>query len=130
MSLRRLLPLLPLLPLATAGCLLGEAYPERYAIEFCHTAFTCVEGEDLSTNTDWSDEAACVEQTAELVRADPKYEGFTHGDCTWDGEAAHSCLEEVAALRSESNCDGTMTLAQLLADGLSPSCAVVYTCDL
>jgi hypothetical protein len=119
---------LTLLPLLMSACLLGEAWPERYAIEVCHTEFECVDGEDLSTNTDWEDEADCVEKTAALVRTDPKYLGFEEGACRWDGAKATECLDAMAALRSSDTCDGAMTHVELAAEGVSPACLVVYDC--
>lgn len=118
------------IPLLSSACILGEAWPERYAVELCATAFTCVEGEDLSTNADWSDEQACVDDVASVVRLDPKYEGFQNGDCTWEGDAATDCLQELSDLRGSDSCDGKMTYAELLVDGVSPRCAVVYACEL
>lgn len=108
-----------------SGCLAGEAYPELYAEAFCQTAYACVGAEETEA-AGFGDEADCRATTQAVVEADPKYLGFQEGDCAWQAAEAKDCLEELAQLRQESSCDGTMTFAAYVADAATPACAAVY----
>jgi hypothetical protein len=116
-----------LLALGLSACLAGEAWPELYAEAYCQTAYVCVGADAVEAAAGFSDEATCRTTTQAIVEADPKYLGFTEGDCDWVASEAKACLDELAQLRGESVCDGAMPYAQFVVDAVTPACAAVYS---
>jgi hypothetical protein len=112
----------------TAACSTGLNYPDRYANEFCKSAYVCIGAEDVEAVTLWDNEAECAIETANIVMQDPGYEGYEEGDCTYDPAAAKACIAEVAQIRSDVDCDGDMGYIAFLTDSLASACANVYDC--
>lgn len=112
-----------------AACSTGANYPDRYANEFCRSAYACIGAEAVESITLWDDEVECREETADIVASDPGFEGFEEGDCAYDPAAAKDCIAEVSEIRSDSDCDGDMGYLAFLADSIANECAEVYDCD-
>jgi len=115
--------------LFAVACSTGGSYPEDYATEFCRSAYACIGAEAVEAITLWDDEAECREETTDIVQNDPGFEGWEEGDCAFDAEAAVACIDEVAEIRVDSDCDGEMGYLAFLGDSLNEQCGQVYDCD-
>lgn len=122
---------LVLIPLFLSGCILGGggSFPDRYSKEFCSTMFTCMDEDEVELWFDYDDVTECRDEFSESIEDSQAYEGWEEGDCTYDPEAAKSCLQEVSEMTSDNDCDGDMSYLTFALDAMNDDCSEVYDCD-
>jgi len=108
------------------GCTTGNNYPTKYANTVCDSMFTCIDNESIETFTGYDDIDECKEKEEENYRESSIFDSFEEGDVEFNAEAADRCLNEIAEVKNDSDCDGEMNIISYLADAASEDCAEVY----